>query len=545
MKIPLFVTILLLASPAATAANDWPQAQFDETHQASVPASQNNEFQPFLERWWNNKSLPGPTGSPAVRQGIVYIGDAKGVLHAIDQENGDTIWSQGTGTNTKISSTPAVGSDVVYVVNTNGAIYAFDRKTGVPSWTTPIQAGATDGSLMFHEFERILYLANRAGQVQAYFADTQSVKWTFTTIGTFYNTTCAAGSVEGTPVLFESKIFFGSTNKCFFAIDKTAVGTVTSPVWVFQATDSIRSSPAIDKTNRRVLVGDLSGRIYSLGVDSSGKVSAASWTYVEPLTGGVSSEFKGSPAIISGKAIVGARNGNVVAIDLSTGAKSWERKLGGEVVGSSAAANGHVMVGSQDRTMYMLKVADGTIADQRTALAQISTSAAISGTQAIWTSIDGTLHSFGGAKPARANLAVQGVSLSSTYVSQAGSISATIRNTGVLAAPQTTATIQVNGQVLSEVDIPALEPGQSKGISASYTPSATGKITVKVTVDPARVIQESDESDNVVSRDYTITNAPPPQTDTGGGGDTGKAPGFELWVIMAALGVAVLVRRRR
>jgi len=74
--------------------------------------------------------------SPAVAKGKVYIGasvpgqrgSSSGVLYALNADTGKTIWSASVASG--ITSSPAVANGVVYVGTDDGTLYAFNAKTG-------------------------------------------------------------------------------------------------------------------------------------------------------------------------------------------------------------------------------------------------------------------------------------------------------------------------------------------------------------------------------------------------------------------------------
>lgn len=539
----VLVFVLSNLVPAVAAANDWPQFMRDETHQSSVPGSQNAELAPFIKKWWNNVSVQGPVGSPAIRENVVYFGDASGRLHAFDQESGGILWSNTTGAS-RISGAPAVGPDFVYVLNEAGSLYSFDRKKGDLRQGYPIAAGASFGSVMLHEDGEALYVGSVDGSVKSYFADTKQLRWTFTGAGTWFTSlTCTGGSIDGTPAVFEQWVFFGSTNHCFFAVPRSASGTITAPTWGFMADEAIRSSPTIDKANRRVIFGDNGGNVYAIPVASSGKVNTSTWKYVEPSPAGISAEFKASPAISGTNVIVASRNGNVTALPLSGGSKVWVRNLNEAVTSTPAIANGRVMVGSFDRKMYMLKTSDGTDADTpRAAGAEIETSPAISGTQVLWASKDGVLHSWGGQKPDRPDLAVVAMSAGSPVAGRAGAVAYVVKNVGPLPSPATSGSLFIGGTAAAEFAVPALEPGAEASGAIDYTPSVAGPVVIRLLVDSTRTVQEADEANN--ERVITASVSQPLPSSSAGSSEEG-APGVGPLALVLLLAVVAWVRRRR
>ena len=63
------------------------------------------------------------TSSPAVVDGVVYVGSYDGKLYALDAVTGAVKWSYITGSG--IESSPAVANGVVYIGSDDATIYAF------------------------------------------------------------------------------------------------------------------------------------------------------------------------------------------------------------------------------------------------------------------------------------------------------------------------------------------------------------------------------------------------------------------------------------
>src|SRR5439155_1674875 len=71
--------------------------------------------------------------SPAVANGVVYVGSGDKELYAFDAGTGSLIWNVATGGS--ISSSPAVANGVVYVGSEDNKLYAFDAGTGSLMWS--------------------------------------------------------------------------------------------------------------------------------------------------------------------------------------------------------------------------------------------------------------------------------------------------------------------------------------------------------------------------------------------------------------------------
>src|SRR5579862_792691 len=65
--------------------------------------------------------------SPAVANGVVYVGSGNHNVYALDAETGTRLWQYTTGSH--VYSSPAVANGVVYVGSSDHNVYAFDAKT--------------------------------------------------------------------------------------------------------------------------------------------------------------------------------------------------------------------------------------------------------------------------------------------------------------------------------------------------------------------------------------------------------------------------------
>src|ERR1700744_6197894 len=70
--------------------------------------------------------------SPAVFDGVVYVGSNDGKLYAIDQQTGTQKWS--FAAKSRIPSSPAVSGGLVYFPSYDGNFYAVDAATGQQRW---------------------------------------------------------------------------------------------------------------------------------------------------------------------------------------------------------------------------------------------------------------------------------------------------------------------------------------------------------------------------------------------------------------------------
>jgi hypothetical protein len=117
---------------SAPPSGDWTQFHNGSTHQGynSTETRLSASNVAFMTKAWTGAATGGISSSPAVANGVVYIGSSDGKLYAYAvgcASGGGTctpIWTATTGWG--ISSSPAVANGVVYVGSEDDKLYAFD-----------------------------------------------------------------------------------------------------------------------------------------------------------------------------------------------------------------------------------------------------------------------------------------------------------------------------------------------------------------------------------------------------------------------------------
>jgi eukaryotic-like serine/threonine-protein kinase len=92
--------------------------------------------------------------SPAVTNGVVYVGSDDGNVYALNASTGAKLWSYTTG-NAISNSSPAVANGVVYIGSEDNNEYALNASTGAKLWSYYIGAFSSspaivDGVLYIH-----------------------------------------------------------------------------------------------------------------------------------------------------------------------------------------------------------------------------------------------------------------------------------------------------------------------------------------------------------------------------------------------------------
>jgi outer membrane protein assembly factor BamB len=303
-------------------------------------------------------ALPGPIRStPAVSDGVVYVGSAGGWLHALDREDGTELWRYRTGA--AVHGSPAVSGGLVFVTDMEGTLYAVDRATGVGVWK--VQGGPTIPWPWGHE----------SGDV---FASSPTL-----------------ADVGGA-----TRVFWGAADGVVRAADPET-GTV---LWSLATGGRVRSTPAV--ADGRVVVGSADGRVYCADAESGRLL----WRHDTRGTGLFSGDFgfdrrtvQSSPAIANGRVYVGARDGWLYALDLGSGGEvwSWDDEVSW-VNGSPAVAEGRVFSATSDRRwIHALDAASGRELWRVMTDNVVWTSPVVVGTSVYWSAGDGVVRALAAA----------------------------------------------------------------------------------------------------------------------------------------------------
>jgi len=124
---------------------------------------------------------------------------------------------------------------------------------------------------------------------------------------------------------------------------------VPALLWRHGAGNQIWSSPAV--AGDVVYIGSSDGNVYAL----NGSTGSMVWTYA---TGG---EVRSSPAVVAGTVYVGSMDNRVYALSASTGSLIWSYVTGNDTDSSPAVVGGVVYIGSLDDSVYALNAANGSM----------------------------------------------------------------------------------------------------------------------------------------------------------------------------------------
>jgi outer membrane protein assembly factor BamB len=281
-------------------------------------------------RGWIFGTPASVDGSPAVADGLVFIGDDNGNIYALDAATGALRWK--IDTKSSVVSRPAVVGGTVYVGSENNYVYALNAASGAVRWKYNTQQTVDSGPAVTGG---VVYVGNDNDEVFALNAATGTVKWPQPNLG---------DNVTTNPVVSGGIVYVGCDDHFVYALNADT-GAIR---WSRRTGGQVNSSPAL--SGGTLYVGSDDGKVYALNAATG----AVEWT--RPTAGKVDS----GPAVSGGTVYVGGGD-RVYALDAATGAVEWTRATGGVVTSSPAVSDGIVYVGSNDGYVYAIDAATGAI----------------------------------------------------------------------------------------------------------------------------------------------------------------------------------------
>jgi len=308
------------------AAADWPMFHHD-LNRAGYVSIVGPSISSVL---WDYTTKDIISSSPAVANGVVYVGSYDKNVYALDASTGNKIWSFATGDS--IESSPAVANGIVYIGSIDSKLYALDALTGSKLWSF------ATGSLITYSSPAvangIVYIGSWDDSIYALDALTGNKIWNYTT----------GDSIRSSPAVANGVVYIGSDDYAVYALD----ASTGSKIWSFTTGGTVKSSPAV--ADGVVYIGSYDSNVYALDALTGKKI----WNYT---IGGLITYS--SPAVADGIVYVGSWDDSIYALDASTGNKIWSFATKGDIVSSPAVANGVVYVGSYDKNVYALDALTG------------------------------------------------------------------------------------------------------------------------------------------------------------------------------------------
>ncbi len=248
---------------------------------------------------------------------------------------------------------PVVADGIVYVMDSDAVVSAFDVASGGRIWrfdTTLPEDDSTNVGGGLAVDQGTLYAVNGLAEVVALDAAKGSVKWR----------NMFGAPTRSSPTVVEGRLFVTTIEDRLVAL----AAEDGRQLWNHQSANprtSVLGLPAPTYASGLVVGGFGSGELATMRADS-GSVAWADNLAIAARSGSLAdfAAIRGRPVISDGKVYAIGMGGLMVAIDLPTGRRLWEREVAGE--DSLCAAGSWLFVVSLDQRIAAVSRDDGRVA---------------------------------------------------------------------------------------------------------------------------------------------------------------------------------------
>jgi outer membrane protein assembly factor BamB len=225
------------------------------------------------------------------------------------------LWTAATGD--AVMSSPAVANGVVYVGSTDNDLYAFDAAgvsgcSGTPTTCAPLWTATTDGSIFASPAvsNGVVYVGSADGNFYAFdAAGVSGCTGTPTTCAPLWTAT-TGGFVSSSAAVANGVVYVGSADADLYAFDAAGVSgcsgtpTTCAPLWTATTGGRVVSSPTV--ANDVVYVGSADANLYAFDAVGASGCSGAPKTCTPLWTAIMGGPVNSSPTVASGLVLVGS-----------------------------------------------------------------------------------------------------------------------------------------------------------------------------------------------------------------------------------------------
>ncbi|HEX9388450.1 MAG TPA: PQQ-binding-like beta-propeller repeat protein [Anaerolineales bacterium] len=284
---------------------------------------------------WQTKVSSTWLMSPILANGFLYTGSGDGVLHAVDVQTGEKIWS--TGGFSQLENSGAISGDTLVAGGYDQRVRALDRHTGEVLWSFdtvyPVQASPliVDDRVYIATDHALYTLDLSTGQLQS------------------QAPTGNEGAYMGAPA-YEDGIIYTTGGKYLLALDSTN----GKELWRIEHSDMFT---ALAVANGLIYVGNFDGYFYAFDQ----KNGAEKWKF---QSGGL---FWAAPAVEENTVYAG-NDDLVYALNAQTGEQIWKFQMAGKAVSDPMLSDGVLYVSDSahefprgPRHLYALDASSGEL----------------------------------------------------------------------------------------------------------------------------------------------------------------------------------------
>ena len=355
--------------PVGQANADWPFERGDQSSLGAVDFALPDE--PAL-LWTYDSGGSALEATPVVADGVAYLGDADGTVHAVRVADGSSVWKRRFEQQLFLTA-GGVADGALFVADVDGVVHCLVTEDGAERWTFDVESETYGGPIVFHGAEaKLVLLPTESGQLIALDAASGEERWRFeidaplrcaaTVVnghallagcdGNLHTIDLATGEETGsvgiggptgnTAAVRDGVAYFGTEQGEFYAVD---VSDPANPSVVWTRRDAkkgqgIRTAAALAADT--VVYANQAKSLFALAAADG----APLW---EART---RSRVEASPLALTGsRTLVATSRGRLLLLDTSSGDKVWSYDAGGSFVASPIGSDGRVLVANTDGTL--------------------------------------------------------------------------------------------------------------------------------------------------------------------------------------------------
>jgi outer membrane protein assembly factor BamB len=270
---------------------------------------------PFRLAW--SRGLGQLIEFPAVvDSGFAYIGNARGVVHAISMRDGKFAWVHYTPGFPRMASSPAVSGNEVVYHTMGGWVYVLNRSDGHLLWSWNAGSAIESSPIIVNHVD---YFGNAAGEMYALDLHTHRLKWR----------KYLGAKITSSAAISGGRLFIGDYDGRLWALSPASGVTQ----WVGRVNGKIYGTPAV--AGGRVFVPSVAYSLWAFTTSGRRLWSVPTGSYVYS-----------SPAVADGVVCFGAYNGLFYGVSAASGRVLWRVATGGAISGAAVIVDGVAYVGS-------------------------------------------------------------------------------------------------------------------------------------------------------------------------------------------------------
>ncbi len=290
-----------------------------------LPAAVGGGIKPL----WSFKCEDEIRGTPALNQGMLYIGCYDNNLYCLNAAEGKFQWKYAADGG--IVTRPLIFDNNIAFGSEDKRLHVISERTGKVVWTY-----YTEGKIYSSPrlAEGHIFFGSDDGDLHAVNAATGRAIWKHAT----------GAPIHSTPYIDQNLVYFGNESGVVSAVNFRG-----EMKWRFQAKRAVISSPTAK--GQAIYLASLDSHLYALDASNGWAI----WKF--RLGKGSLS----SPAIADDYIFVGAADGFIYCVDIRTAKEVWRFRTDNQVSGSPVIYKDSLYCGSVDGSMYCLEYRSGRL----------------------------------------------------------------------------------------------------------------------------------------------------------------------------------------